>query len=463
MILHQFYLGCLAHASYLIGDPLTGTAWVVDPQRDVEPYLAFAQEHGLRITDVVLTHLHADFVAGHLELRDRVGARVHLGAGAQVGYPVVVARDGDEHRFGDVRLRVLATPGHTPEGISLLVYDAGRDPAVPYAVLTGDTLFIGDVGRPDLLASAGMSAADLAGMLHHSIARLLELPDATLVYPAHGAGSLCGRNLSKQTVSTIGEQRRSNYALQPMTREAFIAQVTADQPPAPAYFGHDVALNRAGPQTGPIALADLDVAAVAAQVAAGAQVLDVRDSTAFAASHWRGSLNAGLDGQFATWAGAILDPSRPVVLIGDGREAEAALRLRRVGIDRIAGRLTGGMAALAAHPERVAQIARYTADALRTRLGEADPPLIVDVRNPGEREKGVIDGSMSIPLAELPRRLGDLPMGREIIVHCAGGYRSMVAASILAAAGRRTADLLGGYGAWRGATGTACQIQSTPA
>jgi len=459
MILHQFYLGCLAHASYLIGDQRSGRAWVVDPQRDIEPYLTFAATHGLRITDVALTHMHADFVAGHLELRDRVGAQIHIGAGAQVGYPVQVEHDGAEHRLGHVRIRVLATPGHTPEGISLVIYDDARDASVPHAVLTGDTLFIGDVGRPDLLASVGKSAEELAGMLQESLQRLMALPDATLVYPAHGAGSLCGRNLSKETVSTIGEQRVGNYAVQPMSRSDFIAQVTADQPPAPAYFAHDVALNRDGPPTGAAKLPALPVNAVEKLIADGAQMLDARDATAFAASHWRGALNAGMNGQFATWAGAILDPTLSVVLVTDpGQEEECAMRLRRVGIDRIAGYLDNGMTALAARPDLVTSVQRYTASALRQRLSEKNPPIIVDVRNPAECVNGTIANAVSIPLAQLPGRQQQLSNDREIVVHCAGGYRSMVAASILAHAGYRVADLIGGYGAWAGVAKT-CAVR----
>jgi len=231
VILKQFYLNCLAHASYLIGDKQTGNAVVVDPQRDIERYLEFAAAHKLRIQHVILTHLHADFIAGHLELRDRVGATIYLGAKAKAEYRFTPLADGTTIEFGRVRLKALETPGHTPESISILVYDLDRSATDPQAVLTGDTLFIGDVGRPDLRAALGWSAADLGALLYDSLhSKLLPLPDSSLVYPAHGAGSLCGKAISKETVSTIGEQRRLNYALQPMGKQAFIDIVTADQP-----------------------------------------------------------------------------------------------------------------------------------------------------------------------------------------------------------------------------------------
>ena len=244
MILKQFYLNCLAHASYLIGDEEAGIAAVVDPQRDIDGYLAFASEHGLRIAHVFLTHLHADFLAGHLELRNRTGAAIYLGAAASAEYAFQPLHDGDAVEFGRTRLVALETPGHTPESISILVYDLADSAEIPKAVLTGDTLFVGDVGRPDLRAALGWAAADLGALLYTSVHdKLLPLPDSSLVYPAHGAGSLCGKAIGKETVSTIGEQRASNYALQPMSQAAFISLVTADQPDAPGYFTYDAVLN----------------------------------------------------------------------------------------------------------------------------------------------------------------------------------------------------------------------------
>jgi len=305
LIFKQFYLPCLAHASYLIADETTGTAAVVDPQRDTDQYIAFAAEHHLKIKHVFLTHLHADFVAGHLELRDREDAFIYLGAKAKAMYAFTPLADGSLVEFGRVRLQALETPGHTPESISIVVYDLNVSERQPYAVLTGDTLFIGDVGRPDLRVALGWSANDLGGMLFDSLhAKLLALPDESLVYPAHGAGSLCGKAISKETVSTLGEQRRSNYALQPMSKEAFIQVVTADQPDAPAYFNYDAVLNSQERPTLEEALArgmnPLTLETLLRMQGSGAQVLDTRDSTEFAAAHLAGSINIGLGGQRAT-------------------------------------------------------------------------------------------------------------------------------------------------------------------
>src|SRR5471032_1087740 len=312
MVLHQFYLNCLAHASYLIGDEHTGAAVVVDPQRDIAQYLAFADEHKLRIAHVILTHLHADFIAGHLELRDRVGATIYLGAAAKAEYAFTPLADGDRIELGRVRLQAIETPGHTPESISIAVYDLDVSAAAPHAVLTGDTLFVGDVGRPDLRAALGWSATELGGLLYDSLrTKLMTLPDTSLVYPAHGAGSLCGKALSKETVSTIGEQRRLNYALQPMTKDAFVDLVTADQPDAPAYFAFDAVLNSKERPTLDEALArelnPMTLELVLALQRTGGQILDTRDPGEFAAAHLAGSLNIGLSGQYATWAGTLLD------------------------------------------------------------------------------------------------------------------------------------------------------------
>lgn len=305
MIVKQFYLNCLAHASYLIGDEEAGIAAVVDPQRDIDRYLEFASEHGLRIAHVFLTHFHADFLAGHLEFRNRTGAAIYLGAAARAEYPFRPLHDGDAVEFGRTRLVALETPGHTPESISILVYNLADSAETPKAVLTGDTLFVGDVGRPDLRAALGWSATDLGALLYSSLRdKLLPLPDASLVYPAHGAGSLCGKAISKETVSTIGEQRASNYALQPMSQTAFIDLVTADQPDAPAYFTYDAVLNSRERPTLEQALArelrPLTIDALLAEQARGSQVLDTRDPAEFAAAHLVGSINIGLVGQYAT-------------------------------------------------------------------------------------------------------------------------------------------------------------------
>src|ERR1051326_4518177 len=321
MILKQYYLGCLAHASYLIADEETKIAAIVDPQRDVGEYLDDAARKGLRIRHVLLTHFHADFVAGHLELRDRVGATIYLGAEAKAEYSFKPMKNEEVLEFGNVRLKVLETPGHSPESISILVFDLQRDRTRPFAVLTGDTLFIGDVGRPDLRASLGWSAAQLGSLLYDSLhSKLLPLPDETLVYPAHGAGSLCGKNMSTDTVSTMGVQRRFNYALQPMSKEKFIDIVTTDQPDAPEYFTFDAILNTKERPTLETmmkrTLKPLSLDAVLGLQESNAQILDVREAAEFEGAHLAGSINVGLDGKFATWAGTVLDRELP---LGIGR------------------------------------------------------------------------------------------------------------------------------------------------
>jgi hydroxyacylglutathione hydrolase len=347
MKLQQYYLACLAHASYLIADDKTKVAAVVDPQRDVDQYLKDAKAGGYQIKYVFLTHFHADFIAGHIELRDRTGAQIYLGARAEAEYEFVHARDGTTVEFGDVRLQILETPGHTPEGISILVFDLAKDARQPQAVLTGDTLFIGDVGRPDLMASIGITAEELAGELYDSLHnKLLTLPDETLVYPAHGAGSMCGKNLSKDTVSTIATQRKYNYALAPMTKMEFIRLATTDLPEAPDYFGYDAMLNRK--ERGTLEenltkeLKPLSVDEVIALQKKGAQVVDVREAADYEGAHLRNSLNIGLAGKYATWAGTMLDRTNPIVIISEhGKEEEAAMRLGRIGLDLIAGYLSG--------------------------------------------------------------------------------------------------------------------------
>jgi glyoxylase-like metal-dependent hydrolase (beta-lactamase superfamily II) len=458
MILKQFYLPCLAHASYIVGDEESGTAAVVDPQRDTDQYIAFAAEHALQIKHVFLTHLHADFVAGHLELRDRVGAKIYLGAAAKAAYAFIALRDGDVLEFGRIRLKALETPGHTPESVSIVVYDLNASDSQPHAVLTGDTLFIGDVGRPDLRAALGWSAAELGGMLFDSVhTKLLALPDQSLVYPAHGAGSLCGKAISKQTVSTLGEQRRSNYALQPMSKEAFIQVVTADQPEAPAYFNYDAVLNSQERPTLDQALAHgmnpLTLDAVLELQTTGAQVLDTRDAAEFGSAHLAGSINIGLIGQYATWAGTVLDRKNPIVIITDpGRENESAIRLGRIGFDHIAGYLQDGLQALESRPELVAFTERLSAAFAAELLSSAHPPLAIDVRAPRERDQKHIAGSLSIPLNHLAENLERLPKDRPLLLYCAGGYRSSIAASLLQRSGfDSVGEIAGGIAGWEAA------------
>ena len=458
LILEQYYLGCLAHASYLIADEESGEAAVVDPQRDVEQYLDDAERLGCRISHVFLTHFHADFVAGHLELRDRAGAAIHLGARAKADYTFTPMGDGDTVELGAVALEVLQTPGHSPESISILVHDPAFSTDAPYAVLTGDTLFIGDVGRPDLRASLGWSADELGAMLYESLhTKLAPLPDETLVYPAHGAGSLCGKTLSTDTVSTIGVQRRYNYALQPMSRELFIEIVTADQPDAPAYFTYDAVLNTREHDTLDQALArelnPLSRQEVLAHVENGAQLLDTREGAQFEGAHLRGSINIGLGGSFATWCGTVLDRERPIVLIADpGRELEAAVRLGRIGFDNVDGYLDGGMQPLEDAPDLVDRIERITAGSLAEQLASTTPPLVVDVRSPAEWHEHRIDAAVNQPLSQFPADLATIERGRPVVAYCGSGYRSAIAASLLQREGtEHVSDLVGGLAAWQAA------------
>jgi len=455
MLLKQYYLGCLAHASYLVADEASGIAAIVDPQRDIDQYLQDASQLGLDIRYTFLTHFHADFLAGHLELRERVGATVCLGARAQADYAFRPFHDGDSLDLGQVRLDILETPGHTPEAICIVVTDLQHDPDHPHAVLTGDTLFIGDVGRPDLMASVGVSQEELASMLYDSLhQKVMLLPDATLVYPAHGAGSMCGKNLSSETFAPLGTQKQFNYALQPMSKAAFIDLVTAGQPEAPPYFAYDAMLNRREHPT--LAhtlhhvLNPLSLDEVLRRMNAGAQVLDVRDPEVFEEAHLRGSVNVGLQGAFATWAGTVLDAEAPIVLIAEPeQEEEAAMRLGRIGFDHIAGYLAGGAQSLANRPDLLRRIERMTATEVAIALAAPNPPLVLDVRAPGERQDKHINGSLHLPLNRLQRQLDEVPRDRQVVLQCAGGYRSAIAASILANHGMTAiADLVGGLAAW---------------
>jgi glyoxylase-like metal-dependent hydrolase (beta-lactamase superfamily II)/rhodanese-related sulfurtransferase len=454
MILKQYYLGCLAHASYLIVDERTKQAIVVDPQRDIEQYLRDVQEGGYAIQYVVLTHFHADFLAGHIELRNRAGARIMMGARAQAEFDFQALKEGDLVELGDVRIKILETPGHTPEGISLLVYDRAKSDTLPHAVLTGDTLFIGDVGRPDLLASIGVTADELAAMLFHSLNKLRDLPDSTLVYPAHGAGSMCGKNLSKETVSTIGEQKAFNYALQPMSFDDFKRLVTSDQPEAPDYFVYDAIKNRQEradlEATLRVSLNPLGIDEVMRLKSQGAEVVDVREAADFEGAHLAGAINIGLKGKYATWCGSILSHEHPIVVVADpGSEEEAVMRLGRIGFDNVAGYLRDGMAAVESRPELIRVISRITAPALAGQLTESPKPFILDVRSEKEWQSGHLACSHNIPLTHLRQRLSEVPSDCPVVVHCEGGYRSAIGASLLAEAGRTNVhDLVGGIKAW---------------
>jgi hydroxyacylglutathione hydrolase len=455
MHVQQYYLGCLSHVSYLITDEKARTAAVVDPQRDIGQYLQDAARAGCTIRHVFLTHFHADFLAGHIELRERVGATIYLGRQGETEYEVAHVKDGDRIEFGDVRLQILETPGHTPEGISIQVFDLAKSSDKPYAVMTGDTLFIGDVGRPDLLASIGVTANELADLLYDSLRlKLMTLPDATLVYPAHGAGSLCGKNMSTETVSTIGEQKKFNYALQSMTREEFKSIVTAEQAEAPGYFAHDAMLNRQERPSLDASLAKslraLSLQEVLQLSNHGAQLLDVREAIDFEGAHLAGSLNIGVQGKYATWSGTMLDRAKPIVVIAEpGREEEAIVRLGRIGFDEVKGYLKGGLDSLSSRPDLVRRIERATAVALAELRDSDEPPIIVDVRSEKEWSAGHIPGSMNVPLTHLREQIAGLPADRTIVVHCEGGYRSAIAASLFAQMGHtRVMDLVGGFKAW---------------
>jgi glyoxylase-like metal-dependent hydrolase (beta-lactamase superfamily II)/rhodanese-related sulfurtransferase len=457
VILSQHYLGCLSHASYLVGDETSGRAVVVDPQRDVSAYLTAASSRGLTITHVIETHFHADFVSGHLELAAKTGAEICYGAAAgDTSFPMRRLSDGERLALGDgddaVVLEVWETPGHTPESISVLVYEhAGDD--VPYGVLTGDTLFIGDVGRPDLLASVGVTADELAGKLYASTRRLLTLHDDVRVFPAHGAGSACGKNLSTETESTIGEQRRSNYAMQDIDEDEFVRLVTEGQSVAPLYFGFDAQRNREmrallDETTPPPALTIDEVVKLQAD---GAVVLDTRDPQEFAAGHLRGSRNVGLNGRFAEYAGDVIRPDDRVVVVGEpGTETEAMVRLARIGFDVVVGYLDKPYRTFVARPDLVVSSSRVTAAQLDAARTSTPHLVVVDVRNPGEIEaSGAIPGARSIPLARLLESLDGLDPSAPTVVHCAGGYRSSIAASVLASVGfTDVSDLVGGYDAW---------------
>ena len=452
MLFRQYYLGCLSHASYLVGDETTGRAVVVDPQRDIAQYLADASSYGMHIERVIETHFHADFLSGHLELADATGALISYGPGADAEFPITPLADGEHLSLGDVELEIRHTPGHTPESISVVVHD--RAGQTPWGVLTGDTLFIGDVGRPDLLTSTGCTADELARDLYRSLhEKLLTLPDETRVYPAHGAGSACGKNLSSANESTIGEQRRTNYALQPMSEDEFVEAVTQGQSVAPLYFAFSANENRhlhelLHEQEPPPAL---DVDEVLALQREGAVVVDARPADTFGSGHLTGSVNVGLEGRFAEYAGDVVRPGDRIVLVTEpGRELEARVRLGRIGFDSVVGCLPAIEAVLAARPELATTASRVAAVDAAEWLRDA--AQVVDVRNPGEQVGGVLPGARRIPLASLLDRVDELDPDVPTVVYCAGGYRSSIAASALRAHGfAQVADILGGFGAWEAA------------
>ena len=451
----QYYLDCLSHASYLVADEDSKRAVVVDPQRDVSEYIADAEEFGLTIELVIETHFHADFLSGHLELADATGATIVYSSVAKPEFDFMAVEDGQRYSLGGpdgVTLEFRHTPGHTPESMSIVVYEHAGD-AVPYGVLTGDTLFIGDVGRPDLLASIGFSRDELADMLYDSLHdKLMPLPDATRVYPAHGAGSACGKNLSTELWSTMGDQKQWNYALRAGDKASFMAMVTEGQPPAPGYFVYDAILNRKDR-----ALLDetatptaMTYPQVLESVAGGALLVDGRNPEEFAQGHLRGAINIGLDGRYAEFAGSVVKPDVDIVLVTDpGQELEGKNRLARIGFDRVIGYLAEPEKAMLDHPDQVQSASRLTAHAFGERAREVGDLQIVDVRNPGEAAAGMIPGAVNIPVGQLPDRVGELDPDAPTVVYCAGGYRSSVAASLLRQRGfGDVSDILGGFNAW---------------
>jgi glyoxylase-like metal-dependent hydrolase (beta-lactamase superfamily II)/rhodanese-related sulfurtransferase len=449
----QFYLNCLAHASYLIGSD--SEAAVVDPQRDIDQYLEEAAAENLKIKYIIETHLHADSVSGHRELAARTGAQIVFDEKAKATIPHQAVRDGDELMIGKVKLRILETPGHTPEGISVLVINTEVSDQ-PQKVLTGDTLFIGDVGRPDLAGAKGYTKEMMAAMLYDSLhEKLLRLDDAIEVYPAHGAGSMCGRNLSTETSSTIGEQRKFNYALQPMTKDEFVKLMTTDLPEAPAYFSTDAEINRSGAPalnglSKPSALSPAEVCKLAAR---DHVILDVRPAADFGAGHIPGALNIGLGGQFASWAGSLIPLSAPIVIIAESAQqvAEAQIRLARVGLENVKGYLAGGMSAWKDAGQEIALVTQITVAELKE-LIETRPELqIIDVRRGAEYESGHAPRAITAPLANLRALLPKLSLDvtKETALICAGGYRSSAATSIMQQLGfHNVLNVTGGTKAW---------------
>ena len=447
MIFEQFYLECLSHASYLVGDQISGRAVVVDPQRDIDQYLDRARELNLTITHVLETHFHADFLSGHLELAAATGAIICFGAQARPQFAAHLLADGERIILGEVVIETRLTPGHTPESASYVVYENDGD-AVPYGVLTGDTLFIGDVGRPDLLVSVGKTADELANLLFASIQnKLLTLPDPTRVFPAHGAGSACGRNLSTETSSTIGEQRRDNYALQFTDADSFVAAVTEGQPQAPGYFIYDAVLNQKDH-----AILDEHILPTVLTMTQlldardrGLQIIDTRESQFFAAGHLHGSVNVGLAGRYAEYVGSVITPDEDIVIITDaGMELEAKVRLARIGYDRVVGSFIADN--LADAPSEVDRASRLTAHEFTRRLHEVDKLQIVDVRGEGEYTINHLPEASNIPVSQLRKRITELDPLVPTVVYCAGGYRSSIAASVLRANGfRDVSDVLGGF------------------
>lgn len=449
MNVQQLYTSCLSEAAYFIDS--NGEAAVIDPLRDVDTYIKMAEEKGVKIKYIFETHFHADFVSGHLELSKKTGAPIIYGPNTKTGFDVQVAKDGDVFAIGNIKLKVLHTPGHTLESTCYLLNDENDK---PYCVFTGDTLFVGDVGRPDLF-SGNMSKEELAGMMYDSLHNKIKtIADDVIVYPAHGPGSSCGKNLGPQTYSTIGEQKQSNYALQNMTKEEFIKVVTEGLSKPPAYFPINAKINREGytslDEVKKTAMQPLSVDAFKLRVKEGAWILDTRPSTVFTESFVPDSISIGLDGRFAEWAGSLLPFNQPLVLVTEaGKEEESVIRLARVGIDNVQGYLDGGMQAWTAAGEKIDMIIDIEADELAMDIPHDSKLEIIDVRKPGEFESSHVKGAVNVPLDTLtdPLNMAMISDENNLYVHCAGGYRSVIAASLLKRQGfHNLRNVLGGFG-----------------
>jgi hydroxyacylglutathione hydrolase len=449
----RFYLGCLAHASYIVASE--GVAAIIDPQRDVDIYIEAAARNGWQIQHIIETHVHADFVSGHRELADRTGAQIYLGANSGAQFPHVAVNNNDEIRFGLCCLRFLQTPGHTLESICIVMTDLG-DTTRPAEAFTGDTLFVGDVGRPDL--SPTHTPQQLAELLYKSLhQQLLTLPDDTRIYPAHGAGSLCGRQMGSESFSTIGEQRRTNYALHARSCEEFVHLLTDNLPAAPEYFAQEVDLNRKGaaPISALPTLSALSAADVLRLQSEGAIIVDTRPATQFAAAHVPGSVHIALTGQYASWAARILGLGTTLVIVGEDPDhvRESQLRLARVGMENVAGFLDDGITGWVSSGRTLDTIPQITAqDLADLRASEPELVSVLDVREITERDGGMIEDSQWIPLGKLKSRATGLDREKLLVVHCKGGYRSSIATSLLRRAGyQNVSNLIGGFDAWKAA------------
>lgn len=458
MYFKQFYLSCLAHASYLIGSE--GEAVVVDPQRDVDQYLTEAESQKLKIKYVIETHLHADFVSGHRELAARSGAEIVFSrhAGAEFAHRAV--SDGDEIKVGKVTLRFMETPGHTPESMCVLVIDTEVSEE-PQKILTGDTLFIGDVGRPDLAGGKGFTPQMMAAMMYDSLhEKVLKLPDEVEVYPAHGAGSMCGKNLSKETSSTIGKQRQFNYALQPMSKDEFVQLMTSELPEAPSYFPKDAEINRTGASAlkeiaRPVEMTPAEILELSKPQTNSLRyvILDVRSAAEFGAGHVPDSVNIGLGGQFAIWAATLISMKTPIVLVAESGEKvdEAVMRLARVGIESVKGFLSGGIKAWQDAGFDVATVPQISVHQLNEMLNDDRGLQVIDVRRSAEYESGHAPRAITAPLSNLQTTGSSLPLdpAKRTAVICAGGYRSSAATSLLQQQGfTNLLNITGGTNAW---------------